>query len=301
MAPLANLPPPNSEAVPPITIATKVSAGILIAPVLLLILTKMKRPSQLGTFILSTFAFSILLSPHNLISFNDFAGSIHYESDVARGLAQVFYTRQFFGTVPIMFQFTKIFPYALGWPVLLLFVLGFILLPLKREYNLLRLAFLIYFLPTTFLYAKWTRFMAPVMLLMVIIAVLFLEFLIFNFHSKFQISNIIKWILFLVILLISITPGIAYLSIYTHLDVRFTASEWIYKNIPDNSTILSETANVVDLPIPVPNRSNNETLKQFNNYQYISFNFYDLDQDEKLQQELKEHLATIGLAWQASE
>ncbi len=82
-------------------------------------------------------------------------------------------------------------------------------------------------------------------------------------------------------------PGLAYLSIYQSPDVRFTASQWIYKNIPENSYILSETANVVDLPIK-QNSNNQHPIT--NNYQYVSFNFYDLDADPQLQQRLKEHL-----------
>ena len=94
-----------------------------------------------------------------------------------------------------------------------------------------------------------------------------------------------------------ILPGIAYLSIYQSSDIRFTASDWIYNNIPDNSYILFETANVVDIPI-----QSQKSLKQnefasgqakvkSKNYQLISFNFYDLDENSELQPQLQEHLA----------
>lgn len=90
---------------------------------------------------------------------------------------------------------------------------------------------------------------------------------------------------FLLLTFISILPGISYLSVYQKPDVRFQASEWIYKNIPNNSYILSETANVVDIPIEL------ESYKVHKVYKVISFNFYDLDENSQLQEELKKHLA----------
>ena len=52
-----------------------------------------------------------------------------------------------------------------------------------------------------------------------------------------------------VLLLFSIIPGIIFFGIYARPDSRIQASAWIYKHIPDESYILSETANVVDIPI----------------------------------------------------
>lgn len=83
-----------------------------------------------------------------------------------------------------------------------------------------------------------------------------------------------------------IIPGVSHLSIYQNPDVRFTASDWIYKNIPSESYILSETANVVDAPFSTSNFQHPTA-----NYNYISFNFYDLDENPLLQLQLKEHLA----------
>jgi len=69
------------------------------------------------------------------------------------------------------------------------------------------------------------------------------------------------------------------------------ASEWIFKNIPENSYILSETANVVDIPI-ISQKSKVKSQKLLEkNLQIISFNFYDLDQNKELQKELEYHLS----------
>lgn len=258
-----------------LALATKVSSlPYLIMP---LFLVSGKSFWKAMIFLFFTFFFFILFSPHNIISFNEFVSSLRYESDVAAGKTHVFYTRQFSGTMPIAFQLTKIFPYVMGWPVFGLGGLGLLgvfgRLGKQKEVNLLRAAFLIVFLPNAFMFAKWTRFMTPVFPIMIVFAVLF-------FH-KIKIIKIIKVIMVLIIII----PGIAYLSVYRNPDVRFQASEWIYKNIQNGAYILTETANVVDLPLP------DKSYNGYKNYRIISFNFYDLDQNPILQEELKYHLS----------
>ncbi len=221
-----------------------------------------------------------IFSPHNFINFKDFISSMNYESDVALGRSLVFYTRQFFKTQPFYFQLSKIFPYALGWPAFIFGSLGFIGLSWKdKKINLLRFALLIYFIPSAMIYAKWSRFMAPAFPLITIFAVLFVLNIIFRLNKKFWIPAFAGMTMLIII------PGIAYLNIYRNPDVRFQASEWIYKNIPNNSYILFETANVIDIPIPNP-KSQIPNL----NYQTASFNFYDLDESLELQSELKNHI-----------
>ena len=224
-------------------------------------------------FFILVFIVSIIFSPHNIISFPDFISSIRYESSVALGSYVAFYTRQFVGSIPVIFQLTKIFPYALGWPQYILAILGFFLLSWKNKYiNLLRFALLVYFIPTSFMFAKWSRFMAPVLPIMSVFAVLFL-------HKIFdRFITIIK----IIIIIIIIIPGFVYLSIYQNQDIRFEASQWIYQNIPTGSKILSETANVVDIPIQSPNDVRTGFKPVPTNYQYAFFNFYDLDENPDL-------------------
>jgi hypothetical protein len=267
-----------------LAVATKVSAGIFLLLPLIVIMTNFARPSprwysgkRLGEalrLIFITTIIGILFSPYNLISFGEFLGALRYESEIALGRYGVFYTRQFIGTMPVIFQFSKIFPYALGWPVVVLGGLGMLggLGWKDKSVNLLRLAFLVYFIPNAFLLAKWTRFMAPIFPLLLIFAALIL--------AKIKIK-IIK----VIMVIITIIPGSAYLSIYQKADVRFQASQWIYKNIPNGAYILSETGNAVDLPLA------NRNYNDYKNYKIISFNFYDLDSNPKLVQELQYHLS----------
>jgi len=260
-----------------LAIATKVSSLIFMAiPVLMVFYYHKNKLYKIFKSLVLYFSLSLVVgfifSPHNLISFNEFLGAFHYESAVALGTLPVFYTRQFAGTIPIIFQFLKIFPYALGWPVLIFFIAGFFALPLNKQNNLLRFSFLAYFLPNAFLYAKWTRFMSPVMPIMIVIAVLLLL-------RAFKNVNNFRKVVGAILALSFIIPGVAYLSVYAHPDIRFTASDWINRNIQRDSIILSETGNVVDIP-----------LTNTNNYQIFSFNFYDLDENKQLQLDLSQNL-----------
>lgn len=253
---------------------------------------------------LSLFLFSVTTAVvmgattfYSFINLKDALSSLDYESAVALGSLQVFYTRAFAYTTPIVFQFISVFPFALGWFMTALFMIGFFVLPWKREYIVMRLAFLLYFLPGAFTYTKWTRFMAPVLPLMVLFGV-FTLFKLYEYAASyikstkkvslpFQNASLFADSLFFSIsILVLMLPGLAYLTIYETPDVRFKASEWIYENVKPDAYILEETANVIDIPIPPPYMSKIPAT----DYDYVSFNYYDLDADHKLVPELQKHI-----------
>lgn len=274
-----------------IAIAVKVSSILFILVPLFTFIFQFLRLSkkqyrvhwiqQATIFLLVTVIIALIFSPYNYISFWEFYHSMRYESDVAIGNVLVFYTRQFVRTIPVVFQLTSIFPYALGWPVFFFSFFGFFLHFRKKEMNLLRFAFLVYFIPQSFLFAKWTRFVAPVFPLLLIFSYLFL-YSVFSKTLKIVKKNQkirpVIFTVFILVIFFSILPGIAYLSIYQNKDVRFQASEWIYTHIPSGSLILSETANGVDIP-----------LRSFG-YRLISFDFYNMDEDFSLQNALQNYI-----------
>lgn len=272
-----------------LAIATKVSSVIFLAVPLTAILvrvTALKKPplstirtflTQVVVFLGLTFFVGVIFSPHNLINWPDFLSSLSYESDVATGRYVAFYTTQFVKSIPVLFQLIKIFPYALGWPVFISSLLGFFFLTWKdRRINFLRLAVLVYFIPTAFLFAKWTRFMTPIMPLLLFFAVFFL----------LTVGKRMPRILFMLLIAICLIPGIAYLSIYQNEDDRSVASNWIYQNVSPNSIILSETGNVVDIPLNVP-LNRRLMINTLHNYNIVPFDFYNLDANLLLQNQLK--------------
>lgn len=222
-----------------------------------------------------------LLSPYYLTK--NFRGMFNYEQQVVRGTLDVFYTKQFIATKPIVFQFLKILPFLTN-PLtvffLPLFILCFIFYFIKKSFKgngneLIVLCFLgALFLPNAFLFAKWTRYMVPTIPFVILFIAVFIE----KFFQKWRKP------IFTGLILTTILWGLAFMSIYFHRDTRLTASEWIYQNLENNSCFLNETANVVDIPLPPYGKA---PQKSFTN---IGFDFYGLDANEALFSDLISHL-----------
>jgi len=267
-----------------IGLATKISAAIFITPICLSFLfIFLKNPKKIFSLILkflilitTTLFFSVLLSPYNLIDSSKFLSSMGYEIGVANGSIPIFYTRQFIGSLPYLFQFQKIFPYVNGISVFIFsFIgLGFIIKTFfKRQKNVYLLitlfSGLIYFLYQGQLFAKWTRFMSPIFFCGPLLRL----FLFKKLKNKF---------LEFIFIILAIIPGIYFfINTYFFPDIRVQATNWINQNIPAQSQVLSEGGNVVDIPI---NNSNNLNIN--------NFDFYTLDDEfssfQKLNSIIKE-------------
>jgi len=236
-----------------IGLATKISAVFFVLPILISLFPKIKK---IIIYLLATTIFFIIFSPFNVLDFSSFLSSIKYEVSIASGQTPIFYTHQFVGTIPYLFQFQKIFPYTNGIPILIFSLFGLFSLPRKsKKYLLIVIPSLIFFLYQGQLFVKWTRFMAPI-------------FFIFPFLSVFFLRKIKVNFLKIVLIIIAIFPGIYFLKTYIQSDIRVKASNWINQNIPSNSKVISESGNVIN--IPVKNLNLNVT----------NFDFYQFDQDE---------------------
>ncbi|MBU1088610.1 glycosyltransferase family 39 protein, partial [Patescibacteria group bacterium] len=117
-----------------IGLASKITSLFFLGPMLLSIFFAFFKKNKknylllLTSFLLlNSTLFFIIFSPFNLIAGPDFRSTLNYETSVAMGKTKMFYTNQFLNSTPILFQFTKIFPYAVGPPVLLFAIIGAIL------------------------------------------------------------------------------------------------------------------------------------------------------------------------------
>src|SRR3989344_633840 len=237
-----------------LALGVKVSSVVFLLPILAGTIVKFfRKPFHLILFIIASFAITIatfaIVAPYVFLDFPAFRSNLEYEGSLAIGKIPVFYTRQFIDTLPVLFQFEKILPYALGPGILLFGTLGFIYLLILSIKNknlnilLIIISFLSLFILNAFLFAKWTRFIAPTFPFFAIFAAFFLNKL--YARNRF-VSNL--------------------LTIVLRPDVRITASNWIEKNFPENSTILVEGGNMIDIPLK-------------GNFKRIGFDFYNLEAD----------------------
>lgn len=234
--------------------------------------------------LLIAFAFFSISSPFTFLDWASFRNSMNYETGVGIGDPIVFYTRQFLKTFPIIFQLTKIFPFALGIAIEISGVIGFGLLLFdfikKRDLKifLIIISFLCYFLPNAILFAKWTRFVAPIFFFFPFFSVYFISSVIpDNPPTGRAIRNLYKYILLSLLVFPTILWGMAFFSIYLKRDVRVIASDWIVSNIKAGSSIFFESGNVIDIPLA-------------GNFQRVGLDFFAIDQDNK-EEELFNYLS----------
>lgn len=255
-----------------LALGTKVSS-VIFAPVLFLTVITAHRTSlpkitqRLTLTSLITLTTLLVTSPFIFLDWPDFFNNIKYEGGLAAGNFIVFYTRQFINTVPLLFQIEKILPYALG-PALLIFgLLGFFILlfdSLKKKNALLFITaagFLLIFLYNSFLFAKWTRFLAPTFPFFSIFAV----YLISKLHQA-KMPRLLFITLQSTFFILTILWSLSFFSIYQRDDVRSTAAKWIAQNTQPGNTFLVEDGNMIDVPLPPSNTK-------------ISLNFYNLEEN----------------------
>ena len=289
-----------------LALGTKITAAFFLVPPFLAILLQSNHHSSLFRtilgkimmilFILCTASlFFSLSSPYSVLDWTHFYSTSRYESEVATGAIPVFYTRQFTGTTPTVFQLTHIFPYVLGVGLLVTSIVSFFILPvliskdpnklLWKQWVVMTVSFLFLLIGNSFLYVKWTRFVTPLLpFFAVYTAVTF-----YLLEIRVKHTAVIQRFLVGLLVLTS-ANGLYFFSIYVRPDIRTSASQWIYESIPQKSYVLSETGNVVDIPLEMKGPGKDE-LKNTGTYGYqvISFDFYHLDQD-KLQDNLINHL-----------
>ena len=270
-------------------VATKVSSlSLSIIPAFSLLLNYFSKKDKKNSpyFIYSRYTgiFAVILcvasvvffavSPFTILDFPSFLSSIRYESSVAFGTLPVFYTGEFFNSVPILFQFTKIYPFLLNPILTILFISSFFYLSFKGiknknlKYLLLNTCYLILFLPQAFLFAKWTRYIVPTLPFIYLITSIAL----IDFFSMKKIAYY-RCIGILVITIFSFVFAVSYFATsLIQKDTRIQASLWAKENIPTYSSILSEVYDMGIVPF-------NQYLKDIS-----LFNFYDLDQTPDISQ-----------------
>ena len=255
-----------------IGLGSKITAVFFIFPFYLSLFLIFLKNKKFSNFIFTVFIFtllisflSLLFSPFNIIKFSDFKSTMNYETSVAIGISKVFYTHQFENSISYIFQFQKIFPYVNGIFIFFFSFIGFIIFlknKIKKEFLLILIPSIIYFIYAGQLFVKWSRFMSPI-------------FFLAPFFCLFIFNKVTNKFITLFLLILMISPGVYFFSKYFSTDTRITATNWINLNIPNNSFVLSEGGNVVDLPL------------SSNDLKVENFDFYDQDNIKNLSIEIE--------------
>jgi len=255
-----------------IGLGSKITAVFFILPLLIAAIFS-KKILYFFTYLLISLYLFLLFSPYNWIDFSTFLSTISYETSIATGATSVFYTRQFLNTPPYLFQFIKIFPYTSS---IFVFILSFFGLfsfiknipKNKKAWFIVLFSSFVYFLYFGFVFAKWTRFMAPLFFVLPFFAAYFF------LHLKKLRSDICYLLVFLCCL-----PGFIFWLNYLRPDIRLLATADINHRLPSGSSLLSESGNVYPLPLSA-------------SFRVTDFDFYNLDFNQANQARLKSLIAT---------
>lgn len=214
----------------------------------------------------------IATSPYYIFSFSDFWGSLQYESSVASGSILVFYTQQFIGTTPVLYQVLHIFPYILGLSVFAISILMIIpsaalmIFNIKKVFRkyffvliLIAIVPLFYLIFNLVLYVKWTRYMLPAVPY-VIIFICSIGAVIFYKFKRIQKPVII---LSCFVFCFSMVEGIIFTGRYISPDPRIELSKWAYSNISESELICTEPLDVGIIPLDTKFDGHIEILEMY--------------------------------------
>lgn len=199
---------------------------------------------QLSVIIIIAISVFFVTNPYVILDNQTFKNSISYESKVAMGTLDVFYTHEFFDTIPVIYQFLNVYPFLLNPLITVLFIPALFYLiynGIKTKnhfYLLLSACYLVLFLSQAFLFVKWTRYMIPTLPFIYLITAIALVEL---FIKVKWISNV-KYQILSIISIISLFFTFSYfLTVFADQDSRVKAAKWAESNINLNSNILSES------------------------------------------------------------
>ncbi len=289
-----------------LAIASKVTA-VFILPLNLffILLTYLKRPSQISKyllFILFYFGVSSLtlrLADPYLFQTNNFFNPT-LNTQFMENIKQlksfegkdIWYPPavQWINKKSIIFSLINLAVFGIGIPYFILIIIGIIRIisnqfkkfnfkNLKIELIIILIWVLGFFLYQSIQFVKAMRYFIFLYPFFAIFAALGMSYLIdYKFSLKGKLilyPKIFSYIFIFISVLILLLWPIMFSSIYSNKNSRVEASEWIYKNLPNGSYILSEAWDD-SLPLPI----NNNYGKQFSGEQLPIF---DPDTPEKWQ------------------
>ncbi len=246
-------------------LATKVSIVPLILPILVAIFTGQQAHSSRPTVRRSATRAIVTLGSAGLVfaifepyapwAPRPFLHDVATQWEIISGRFDIPYTRQFAGTVPVVYQLDNLIRWGLG-PVLGLTATGSVLLAIRSNWRhsgtaeFLLLAWIVpYFLLINTAEAKFFRYTAPIIPALVILTGSFLARHL-SLTSTQRLPRLLTFGATVVVIAGTLIWSAAFASIYSRPHTRVAASEWIHEHVPTGSTITSEYWDD-QLPLPL--------------------------------------------------
>lgn len=290
-----------------LALTTKISAAILIVPMLVAMVLARGRPLPpniarggfkrvvrarlqqiLGVWktILKigsvAFIVFVVTQPYALLDPIRYFGQAGTEALVVRGWYDFPYTRQYADTWPFVYPIAQSAVWGMSLPLGIFTWVGSALFVWQwwrtREWQdgfILSWA-LVYFLIVGGQFAKYLRYLLPLLPFLFLMAGASFKLLVSSFSSR--LSHLASYALISLITLSALAYAVAFDSIYSREHPWLEISNWIYQNIPANSSIAIEHW---DDMLPVSLRSSTDRAPT--EYRMQTLPMYDADDAAKLQ------------------
>lgn len=222
--------------------------------------------------------------PYAILDWQSFWERVVAEGEMARGIRDLPYTRQYAGTTPFLYQITQTTLWGMG-PALGVVAWGGLLFTLWRGFRhrqpseLLLLAWVVpYFLITGSFYVKFLRYMLPLFPFFYIMGA---EMLLSLRERCAGLAARCAWQIALgLVVALSLLYSLAFVSIYSRPHSRVQASEWIYRNIPPGLTLALEHWDD-ELPLGMVV---DEEPRSIEEYRTVTMALYEPDDEAKYQE-----------------
>jgi YYY domain-containing protein len=225
-------------------------------------------------------------NPFSLLEPRAFASNIIAQNSMATGVMDAPYTRQFEGTLPYLHYVRQSSQWGLGW------LLGFVAWAGLgwSAYRAVRrcasstewiiLAWAVPYLAVTGLfYAKFLRYTAPLLPFLVIMGSGLLWSLRDAMIRRWQQAGRVAWAATFTLLVVSTAAWtLAFTGVYRQEHPWLQASRWIYRNVPDGATLLTEHWDDA-LPLRMDELPARPPLRE---YKQVELPLWDDDTPEKL-------------------
>lgn len=309
-----------------LALATKFSAAPLIIPIIVALLVRWNKYTLLSSLVsllvitcITGITFLIAM-PYALLDRQNFVQQIIDQGDLARGLLDLPYVRQFAGTIPYIYQAQNIIFWGMGVTLGLAAFAGLIWLCWRvwqRNGSLWLIVLswvLVYAAITGDFYVKFMRYMLPIYPFLILIAAAFLlSFLPRAGAADHSVTDhtlktrkilaLLPVVAIALVLFGTVFQGLALLNVYSQPNTRIQASQWIYSHVKPGSVFTYEQW---DDPLPVvvgdqtPAVYQQATYNDANGQQLTGLDLYGDDTTSKAWQ-LANLLPTIDVLTMATD
>ena len=241
-----------------LALATKFSAAPLVVPILVALVLRWYRRRDIWEFFIpllytccATSLTFLIAMPYALLDFGEFEQQIAYQGDLARGLIDLPYVRQFAGTVPYLYEVQNLLFWGMGLMLGIVVLAGLLWICWRlwrhemATWLILLSWVIIYGGINGGFYAKYMRCMLPlypVLILMGASLLIWLATLRLSKLASFwpRLVRICSYVLIGLVLAGTLFQCLALDNVYSQPNTRIQASEWIYAHLKPGTVLTYE-------------------------------------------------------------